>query len=48
MNLYYNDTIVIEEKFFWLEIETVLMSFNASFTAREELLPCEYFYPISI
>lgn len=45
MNLSYNDTIVTEEKFFWLEIKTALMSFNASFTAREKLLLCEYFLP---
>lgn len=41
----YKDTIVIEEKFFWLEIKTVSMTFHASFTAREELYLCEYFPP---
>lgn len=47
MNHSYNDIIVIEENFFWLEMKTVIMSFNASLTAREELFLCEYFCPIS-
>lgn len=36
MNHSYNDIIVIEENFLWLEMKTVIMSFNASLTAREE------------